>query len=172
MIFTHGSNVNFQESACEMTPKDLDVLLKNYLTYSESLLVGTIHLNKQELYQYGIVQTAEIDPDSNQFHCSFTPIQLSDVQHLSHSMNELVISHEARFDVLVNEQEKTQYQVAFVTFNNEKAKEITYFFADQQKVENPLEYIIAFWELVSEVGRDVDFSLTGCSAHDFAKKIK
>lgn len=171
LIYTHGSNVNFQRSACEMTLSDLDQLLNEYLKNSEKLLLGTISLDTQEIHQFGYVQSVHMDSKKSQFVCSFIPMSSSEVQELTHPIDHLLISHEAHFDIIDEQQNTLRYQVAYVTFEQSE-NELTYFFADAATVENPLAYVAAFWEQVTDVGRDVDFSMVGCSAHDFAKKRK
>lgn len=172
MVFTHGSNVNFQESAREMFLSDLESLLNQYLQASEKLLLGTINLERQELHQYGYVESFDIDQEQMRFRCVFTPFESSKVREVAHSLTDLQISHEAKFDVIDHKLGKLFYQVAYVTFEDHQGDELTYFFADGKRVENPLMYVASFWEKVSEVGRDVDFSMTGCQAHDLAKKLK
>lgn len=167
MVFTHGSNVNFQESAREMFPEDLENLLNTYLARTDSLIVGTINTEKQELHQYGNVQAFTIDQD--QFRCVFTPFQSPESMEISQSLENLLITHEAHFDVIDDQQGQVHVQVAYVTFDQIESGETTYFFADGQSIENPLPYVAAFWEKVSHVGRDIDFSLTGCKAHDLSK---
>lgn len=155
-----------------MSPVDLEQLLQEYVAQTEQLLIGTIHLSKQELHQFGTVQTIRLNQTDGNFSCSFLPLQSSTVQQITHPLDSLLISHEAHFDVIDEQEETIRYKIAYVTFRDDKdSDEITYFFADGMKVAKPLAYVAAFWEQVSEVGRDVDFSLTGCTAHDFAKKI-
>ncbi len=172
MVFTHGSVVNFQESAREMFPEDLAYLFDTYLSDTDALLFGTIHLERQELHQFGYVQSLHIDPDRQLFRCLYTPMESSETKEIVRSLTELQISHEAHFDVIDQSQGKLRYQVAYVTFEDDDGEEITYFLADGKRVENPLMYVAAFWEHVSEVGRDVDFSMTGCQAHDLSRKLK
>lgn len=167
-VFTHGSNVNFQVSAREMVPSDLQNVFTRYMQKTDALLLGTIDLNRQELHQYGYVRTIQIDDD--RFQCTFTPFETQEVQQVTYETETLQISHEACFDVLDPKNGKLCYQVAYVTFENEQGDEKTYFLADAKPVENPLMYIAAFWEQVHEVGRDTDFSMTGCMAHDRSNK--
>lgn len=172
MVFTHGSVVNFQTSAREMYLEDLKILLNRFLSDTAALLLGTINLDRQELHQYGYVQSFHFDQEDRLFRCSFIPFESSEVKEITQSITELQISHEAHFDVIDAKQGKLRYQVVYVTFEDDNGKEITYFFADGKCVEDPLMYIATFWEQVSEVGRDVDFSMTGCQAHDISKKLK
>lgn len=170
-VFAHGSNVNFQESAREMVPADLADVLKRYLKESKALLLGTIDLTQAELRQYGYVQSIQMDEE--QFHCRFLPFESQEEKEITYAMDELLISHEAHFDVVDPKSGKLRYQVAYVTFESDDAdqnNEMTYFFADAERVENPLMYIATFWEQVHEVGRDTDFAMTGCRAHDVSKK--
>jgi len=170
-VFTHGSNVNFQESAREMVPADLADVLKRYLSESNALLFGTIDLGQEELRQYGYVRAIHID--EAQFRCIFLPFESKEEREITYAMDELLISHEAHFDVVDQKSGQLRYQVAYVTFEPDDVdqnNEITYFFADAERVENPLMYIATFWEQVHEVGRDTDFAMTGCRAHDLSKK--
>lgn len=167
-VFTHGSNVNFQLSAREMYPADLEKVLSRYLHQAHKLLLGTIDLDRQELHQYGYVRTIQVD--DQQFRCTFMPFESTELSEVSYAIEDLQISHEGHFDVLDQQGEPFHYQVAYVTFEDQ-GEEKTYFFADVD-VENSLMYIATFWEQVHEVGRDTDFSMTGCRAHDLANKWK
>lgn len=172
-VFTHGSNVNFQTSAREMYASDLHRLLQRRLQESTSLLLGTLDLNRQELKIYGTLVQAEISEEKNQCSFTFSLMNQEGEQTIEHSYEELLISHEARFDIIDDQKGNVEYGVLYISFLNEQTgEETTYFFADEKEVSNPLACVVQFWEKVHEVGRDIDFNLTGCIAHkvDFLRK--
>jgi hypothetical protein len=75
----------------------------------------------------------------------------------------LLLSQEACFDILDDQKGRLRYRVIYLTFIEHEGGETTYFIADGQGVSNPLACVAEFWQQVYEVGRDVDFNLSGCS---------
>jgi hypothetical protein len=172
-VFSHGQNVNFQKSTKEMFAADLNKIILRFMESTESLLFGSIDVANEALYLFGRLQKIEIDESADLFSVSFQQMEDGVVDHLERSFADLEISHEAIFDVIDEKKGRVQSRVIYVTFwDEEKKDEVTYFFIDEHQVSNPLECVVSFWEQVSDVGRDVDFNLTGCAAHDRKRKCK
>ncbi|TCS94942.1 hypothetical protein [Hazenella coriacea] len=172
-VFPHGSNVNFQTSTREMFDSHLEQLLQRYME-GKQILFGTIDVNNDELRIYGTATSVRINNENKE--CEFQ-YQLNDDSHqsgqISVSFDELLISHEASFDLLDEDHGTVPYKVIYVTFENpETGEETTYFFADEKGVSQPLSCVVEFWSQVSEVGRDVNFELTGCTANEFSRLLK
>lgn len=169
-VFSHGSIANFQASTREMFASDLERLIHHMIQRTDRVLVGTIHLDREELRIYGHVHSVKLDEEENQCKISFIPVEESDFAVIQHPFADLLISHEARFDIVDEEKGQVSYEVIYVTFEApESGEEITYFFADEQGVSEPLACVAEFWQHVSVVGRDVDFNLSGCTAHEFSR---
>lgn len=163
--FTHGMLFNFQEAAREMFARDLTRKLKEYLTEYPQSLFGTIDLETESIYVYGQLRQASVDEEADQ--CQFVYDAIDGQRLETRSYQELMITHEAGFDIVEDEGEPFYYDVLFITFMDEaNGKETTYFIADQQRVAQPLAYVGEFWQRVSEVGRDVDFQMSGCGKAD------
>ncbi|MBA4492933.1 hypothetical protein ACFO25_08410 [Paenactinomyces guangxiensis] len=165
--FSHGCVVNFQESVREMFASDLDRLINDLLKQSDAVLLGTIDLEKEELHLYGHARTIQFDEQTNRCEIVFTTMEEQPGETIRYSLEDLVISHEALFDIVDEGKGQVSYRVLYVTFANpESGQETTYFLADENAVSHPLACVAEFWQQVSEVGRDVDFNLSGCSAYD------
>jgi hypothetical protein len=175
-VFTHGSVVNFDRAAREMRPADLDRLLKRFREEHERILLGSINLTEGKIYLYGHLKSIQIDDSANRCEFVFTPMEGQPrEERILHTVDELEISHDACFDIEDDEQGVVQVQVAYVTFAEpETANEITYFLVDPDSCSDALACVAEFWGQVHEVGRDVDFRVTGCSAYDlsFIQKMK
>ncbi len=172
-VFSHGSNVNFHQSTKEMFAPDLNRIIQSFKESTESLLFGSIDVTNEALYVFGRLQKIEIDESADLFSVSYQQMEDGINDHIERSFADLEISHEAIFDVIDEKKGRVQNRVIYVTFwDEEKNGEITYFFADEHRVSNPLECVVTFWEQVSNVGRDVDFNLTGCAAHERKGKCK
>jgi hypothetical protein len=173
-IFSHGSIVNFQPSAREMFPHDLEGLIYHFISDTDSVLVGTIDLEISEIRVYGRAKSVQFNEPMDRVTFAYAFLDKPDLQVTQHALQELVISHEAVFDILDGGEQPILYRVLYVTFAEEEGeKEVTYFFAGEHTVEEPLAYVAEFWQQVTEVGRDVDFRLTGCAANkwDYLLKI-
>jgi hypothetical protein len=165
-IFSHGSIVNFQSSAREMFPHDLERLIYHFISDTDSVLVGTIDLEIGEIRVYGRAKSVQFNEPLDCVTFAYTFLDKPDLQVVQHAMKELMISHEAMFAILDKGKQPILYRVLYVTFAEEEGeKEVTYFFADEHMVQEPLAHVAEFWQQVTEVGRDVDFRLSGCAAH-------
>ncbi|SEM72198.1 hypothetical protein [Lihuaxuella thermophila] len=172
-VFSHGCVVNFQESTREMFSSDLDRLINNLIRQTDQMLFGTVDLDKQEVRLFGHVQAIRLDEESDRCEMSFTLLEETGAETVVHSIEDLLISHEALFDILDDVKGQVSYRVVYLTFaDGEGGGEITYFFADANAVTHPLACVAEFWQQVSEVGRDVDFNLSGCTAHDLNRTWK
>ena len=170
-VFAHGCNINFQESVREMVISDWQRLLNKMLNEQKKTLFGKIDLEAEEIKVYGRMESFRYDEEDN--HCSFTyrwihePKQEEEKQKLE----ELYLSHEASFDIHDEQFGSIHYRVLYITFMDEETgKETTYFFADEESVTEPLACVAEFWRQVSELGRDIDFEMFGCSAYDINQK--
>jgi hypothetical protein len=165
-IFSHGSIVNFQPSAREMFPHDLERLLRHFIADTDSVLVGTIDLEVSEIRVYGRTKSVQFNEPLDRVTFIYAFLDKPDLHIVQHTIEELTISHEAMFDILDRGEQSIPYRVLYVTFAaEEQEKEVTYFFADEDMVQEPLAYVAEFWQQVIEVGRDVDFHRTGCAAN-------
>lgn len=164
--FSHGSNVNFHESTQEMTPDRLERIFHRWLEETNGLTMGTIHLEKEELRQYG--RAIAVSLDGEQITITFIPIDETEQQTIHHSLEDLAISHEAVFNIVDEAKGEVRCRVLYLTFDAID-DELTYYFVDETASE-PLACVAEFWQQVSEVGRDVDFTLSGCSANQFKPK--
>jgi len=168
-VFTHGSMVNFQASAREMFAEDLQRLFQERLREHSSILFGTIDLDQEVLNIYGTLIQAEISEDENRCVFTFSLSDGNEEKFVEQPFEELLISHEARFDILDEEKKQVEYSVLYVSFlSEETGEETTYFFADESGISHPLACVAQFWEQVHEVGRDTDFNVSGCAAHDLS----
>ncbi|SFI99891.1 hypothetical protein [Thermoflavimicrobium dichotomicum] len=172
-VFSHGCNINFSESTREMFAPDLNKIIQQYIKDSDSVLFGMIHLEEEALYVFGRAQQVVIDEPNNRFAVTYMQMEKPLTENIELPFENLEISHEAIFDVIDEQKGQVQYRVIYVSFWDEgEKKERTYFFADEHLVSNPLECVAAFWEQVTDVGRDVDFNMTGCTAHDRRSHLK
>jgi hypothetical protein len=162
-VFTHGSNINFQCSAREITGSELERLIHEYQKEHPALLFGKIDLNQSEIYVYGTLKQAEINEDDDR--CCFRYRSEQGDGMEKHSFDQLLLSQEAHFDIIDEKKGRVFYRVLYITFMEEDTgKETSYFLADADGVSQPLACVAEFWQQVVEVGRDVDFTLSGCSS--------
>ncbi|MFC7441346.1 hypothetical protein [Laceyella putida] len=167
--FTHGMLFNFQEAAREMFARDITRKVGDYLAEHPQSLFGTIDLGSGSIYVYGHLRQASFDEEADRCEFAYHSIE-GDRGTETLSYEELLISHEAGFDIVEDEGAPCYYDVLYVTFMDEATgKETTYFIADEQRVAQPLAYVGEYWQRVSEVGRDVDFQMSGCSKIDPTK---
>lgn len=166
-VFAHGCNINFQESVREMFVPDLKRLFDKAFAEHEHLLFGKIDLEKEEIVVYGHLKEIVFSEQNND--CLFT-YQLKDNPDQGEErqkLEELYLSHEACFDIVDEKRGATPYGVFYVTFVNEDSgDETTYFIADEQGASEPLACVAEFWQQVHELGRNIDFEMFGCTAHD------
>jgi hypothetical protein len=165
-VFTHGSVLNFQESAREMFLIDFQGMLKRYQQESDKVLFGTIDLGKEEICVMGHVQEALLNEENAACYFRFNRAD-GDEETLLKDVHSLHLTHDAIFDIVDDEKGTVRYQALFMTFLAEE--EETYFFAAEEKVKESLAYVIDFWQRVNEVGRDANFSVVGCRAKAFCR---
>lgn len=166
-VFTHGSSFNFQESAREMFITDLDQLIHSYQEDTKKIMLGTINLGKGEVHFFGHLQAVYFDEENGTCELHFN-MMTGEERRVSYSLKALTISHDAVFEVFEEGDQKVTYQVLYVTFQKEEDEtETTYFLAKEDVVKEPLAYVAEFWQQVSEVGRDVDFTVAGCRTKAF-----
>jgi hypothetical protein len=168
--FTHGMLFNFQEAAREMFARDINRKVNDYLAAYPQSLFGTIDLDSESIYVYGHLRQASFDEEADR--CEFDYVAAEGEQGVeSCSYEELLITHEAGFDIIEEEDgSPLYYDVLYVTFMDDATgKETTYFIADEKRVNQPLAYVGEYWRQVSEVGRDIDFQMSGCSKVDLGK---
>ena len=168
-VFTHGSNLNFQTSAREVYATDLHMLLAPYQPAKQPVLVGAISLDKEEIYLYGYGKQMTVQPDDN-WCVSYRLPEENSERSLVHPVEEIVLTQEAQFDV-IEKGETIRYQVFYLTFRDGE-EEITYFLAPSDTVEQPLAYVAEFYRHTADIGRDVDFAISGCHAYDFNRLLR
>lgn len=167
-VFTHGSTNNFQESAREMFISDLDQLISTYQE-NEKVILGTINLEQGEVHLFGTLHGISFDSENNQCEVHFSMLG-GEERRVPHSYEELIISHDATFDLYEEDDQQVTYQVVYVTFRAEDSdKETTYFLAKEAIVSEPVSCAVEFWQQVSQVGRDADFKITGCRTKAFSE---
>lgn len=164
-VFTHGSTFNFQESAREMFLTDLEQLIANYQEGNNRMLFGTIDIHKEEVHVFGVMKRINFKIEENICDLQFVLMD-GEERTKSHFFDSLLISHDAMFDVLDDFEEKVRYQVIYITFEDGD-QEVCYFLAKEGIVSDPLSCVVEFWQQVWEVGRDVDFKVSGCRTKVF-----
>ncbi|WP_124727984.1 hypothetical protein [Staphylospora marina] len=169
-VFAHGCLINFDRSAREMTPSDLDRLLQGFIGEHSRTWLGTIDLDKSELRLYGDLQSVRIDEGENRCEFVFLPAEGErEERRIVHPADHLAISHEAVFDIEDPRRDRVTVRVVYITVSEPGAlEETTYFLADPDACSDILSCVAEFWSLVHEVGRDVDFRVTGCMANDLS----
>ncbi|MBA4541715.1 MULTISPECIES: hypothetical protein [Thermoactinomyces] len=161
-VFTHGSNINFACSAREMTGSELERLIHEYQQEYRELLFGKIDLEQSEIYVYGTLEEAVINEDGDRCRFRYRSEQGEGMEE--HPFDQLLLSQEAHFDIIDEKKGRTGYRVLYVTFLEDgEDRETSYFFADANGVSQPLACVAEFWQQVIDIGRDVDFTMTGCS---------
>lgn len=152
-VFAHGNLVNFGESVREMTVNELLNKLNRKIEESESLLMGIINLDLQELRIYGHIKQAYFDEKTGRIVFQF--ISADHNMKEERLLDDLFLSHEIHFDIQDRVHGLTRYDVLYITFYDEQ-DETTFFFADETRVSQPLDCIVEFWKQGWELGRDVD----------------
>lgn len=174
-VLTHGSNVNFHCSSKEMNFELLHALLLSKKEMSDILGIGILNHEQQQLQLLGDLSDIEIDEEKEIFEFSIIYLDEQEnrcVETRRLNTDDFYMSHEAVFDIYDERKGKVAYSVIYLTFWDDNNKEITYFLADLKQVEHPLSCVVQFWEKVREVGRDVDFELTGCTANELKEVRK
>lgn len=157
-IWPHGSNINFQVSAREMTFTDFERVMHPFLE-SESVIWGRMKPDKEEIWIYGPATNIEFNTVEHQLHTQIG-------EPLTLDLSELMISHEAIFDVIDDEKGKVTCSVLYLTIE-ENTEEAVYFFVDKNQVTHPLACVVEFWPHVEEIGREMD--LSGCPSFLYKK---
>jgi hypothetical protein len=157
-VFSHGSNVNFQTSAREMFFSDLESLLKQKKDESKQLVMGLLKPDKEQLVVYGLLMTCNLNESIHKF-------MLED-EVIEFQQDHFLLSQEAAFTIEDERQGQVDYDVLYLTYEGEDGESIL-FFMDENAVTHPLACAVQFYEHVKDVGRDVDFSLTGCAANEW-----
>lgn len=165
-VFPHGNVVNFGESVREMNAKELLVKLNRIMKEKGSMLMGTISLDQQELHIYGQVESAVFDEQTKKIVFHFTSAG-GEKWEEARFLDDLYLSHEIHFDIQDRAYGLIRYEVWYITFHKDDG-ETTFFFADEDKVSQPLDCVVEFWKQGWEVGRDVDMNrLRVCTSTDF-----
>lgn len=173
-ILTHATNINFHCSAKEMNFALLQALLQKRLEQNEYLSLGIIHDSQEKMQLLGTIDDIQIDEDKDEFHLTVSYLDDHENTHsetIYHTTEEFQISHEAIFDIHDEKRGTISYCIIYLTFWSESG-EVTYFLANLEEVDHPLSCVVQFWEQVKDVGNDVDFELTGCTANEFKEVIK
>lgn len=170
-VYTHGSHINFQQSAREIQLKDMVGILHPYLSQEAGCLFGNIMLENEEIYLFGELDEMSVDLQSEKWNISYRQADTEQITYIQYPFERFVLSQEAVFDVIEGEQQ-VSYSVLFLTFTDEFAKEKNFFLAPQGVVSEPLAYVAEFWSVSSEVGRDMDFAISGCSASDLNQQLR
>lgn len=176
-IFGHGRNHNYHTSTIEMNPEHLVPLVRSYLEPTAPLLFGKLDYDQMEIYTLGHLKEFEVKKDANVLAFSFTLLQEPKTDFIYQSIDELFITNEGIFDLIIQnengEDKQVEYRVLYFTWlDEETGDEATYFFARDEIVPEPLACVGEFWPLVYEVGRDVDFMVTGCQANEMKEILK
>lgn len=156
-VFSHGSNVNFQTSAREMFFSDLETLFEQKKEHSKQFVMGLLKPDKEQLLIYGLLTRCNLDDSIHKFELEDEVIQWQP--------DDFLLSQEAAFTIEDERQGKVDYEILYLTYEEEG--ESVLFFMDESAVTHPLACVVQFYEQVKDVGRDVDFSLTGCSANEW-----
>lgn len=157
-VFSHGSNVNFQTSAREMFFSDLETLFEQKKEHSKKFVMGLLKPDKEQLVIYGLLTRCNLDNTIHKFELEDEVIQWQ--------QDDFLLSQEAAFTIEDERQGKVDYEILYLTYEDEEGESVL-FFMDESAVTHPLACVVQFYEQVKDVGRDVDFSLTGCSANEW-----
>ncbi|QKG85129.1 hypothetical protein GXN76_12060 [Kroppenstedtia pulmonis] len=173
-VFPHGNVVNFNASVREMTPPELERLLKKVMGESNSILTGAIHMDRGEVYVYGKVEDVSLNTSENAFIMT-ARTEEEQIHSSRFSLDDLWVSHEMYFDIEDPSSGVVRYPVFYVTFNQRgetEEEEVTLFFADDTRVSNPLDCVVEFWNQAGDVGKETQFISPGCSVStDFKSKM-
>ncbi|MCS1350195.1 hypothetical protein [Mechercharimyces sp. CAU 1602] len=162
-IFPHAYVVNFDAVVREMDITKFEQLVTEYLGNYTSVLVGTIDLEEQELFVLGEAKKLELDSEAGMAKLHFDMEE--GARTWEEPLSSLVKSHDASFDIKEPEQGLMRVKVIYLTFDNGE-RESTWFFVDQDHLQNPLDYVVEFWRHVHHFGDDFD-SGSCCSTNMF-----
>jgi hypothetical protein len=158
-VFSHGSNVNFQTSTREMFFPDLEELIQQKMQDSSSFVVGMLKPDKEQIAVFGQLQAVSLQTDVHTF-------ELVEDEAIVYDQNTFLISQEAVFTIDDERAGQVEYRVLYFTYEVDGAETVL-FFMDESAVTHPLACVVQFYEQVKDVGRDVDFSLVGCTANQW-----
>lgn len=159
-VFSHGSNVNFQISTREMLSSELERLVHNKINQNQQLVLGVLYPNKEQLEVFGhLIKCSFMD----QFH-SFEIEEEEDT--IQPNADQFIISQEAIFTIEDERKGQVEVEVLYFTYE-QNDEEMVYFCIDELAATHPMACVVQFYEQVKNVGRDVDFSLTGCSVNEW-----
>ncbi|WP_044642241.1 hypothetical protein [Risungbinella massiliensis] len=174
-ILTHGSNINFHCSSKEMDFTKLHAFLESKIDETVHLSIGILQPEKERLEVLGDLRELHINELKEEFIFQVSYLDGEDVQRserIFHATEDFIISHEAIFDIHDEKNGTVSYAIQYLTFWGENGEEITYFLVDMLSVEHPLACVVQFWDKVKDVGRDVDFTITGCAANEYQEVLK
>lgn len=154
-VFSHGSNVNFQSSSREMFFPDLEKLLNHKLQTAKQLIFGIINPNEEQIMVLGSLAQITLTEDRHSFEMKEEKVELDHEQFF--------LSQEAIFTIQDEQRGQLDVDVLYLTYNQGTGEQI-YFFIDEETTTYPLSCVVQFYPQVKDVGRDVDFSLSGCTA--------
>lgn len=157
-VFSHGSNVNFQTSTREMFFPDLESLLQDKIRSAQRLILGTINPHKEQLFVYGQLNQVTLTESTN--------ILQTEDEELILDPDQFLLSQEAIFTITDETKGQIDVEVLYLTYDK-SGEESIYFLFDEEMVTHPMSCVVQFYEQVKEIGRDVDFSLSGCTAHEW-----
>jgi hypothetical protein len=157
-VFSHGCNVNFQTSAREMFFSDLETLLQRKKDQSQQLVMGILKPDKEQLAVYGLLIRCNLNDVIHKFELENEMIEWN--------QDHFLLSQEAAFTIEDDRKGQVGYDVLYLTYEDREGESVL-FFIDEDAVTHPLACVVQFYEQVKDVGRDVDFSLTGCSANEW-----
>ncbi|SFS66918.1 hypothetical protein [Marininema halotolerans] len=170
-IFPHGNVVNFTDSVREMTASELEQLLSTQIHSHSSVVTGHLDMKAEAVYLYGQAERFQINEEAGEV--IVTSRSVDDQPYEARfSFDDLLLSHEMHFDIIVDNDQTIRYPVYYVTFATEEGEK-TLFFAQQEGVEEPLHYVTEFWMQAGETGRDTTFESGTCSIPpDFPSSFK
>lgn len=174
-IIPHANVVNFQASIREMTAPELERLLKKMMTDESPMMAGALDMEQEAVYVYGTAESFTVDEEQDRVELTARSGD-GELQRRIHPFSRMIISHEMRFDIQVDDPENRviRYPVYYATFEEEEEnRELTLFLTPSETVPHPLECVVEFWNQAGEVGRDVVFNGGGCStSSDFSELLK
>jgi hypothetical protein len=162
-VFAHGSNVNFQTSTREMFFTDLEKLIHYQKGQSKRFIMGHLKPAKEQLAVYGPLLKSSLNDSIHIFE--------TEEETIEWKQEQFFISQEAVFTIEDEREGKTNFTVLYLTYEEEDGESVL-FFMDETAVTHPLACVVQFYDQVKEVGRDVDFSLIGCTANEWKPQKK
>jgi len=158
-VFSHGSNVNFQTSTREMFFSDLEELIQQKKKHSKSFVLGILKPAKEQIAVFGQLEDALLQDATHVF-------EISGEDPITFAKNTFFMSQEAIFTIDDERAGQIEYDVLYLTYEDDDEETIL-FIMDETAVTHSLACVVQFYEQVKDVGRDVDFSLIGCSSNQW-----